>query len=267
MHQPVKAYMTGAPTSVDEDASALAALELMVERGIRHLPVLDSARTLVGIVSIDDLRAALPFAVALGDPPGPQERGEARDWQVGEIMTHAPETARPDTTLAEAAERMASRRIGCLPVVDEDGDLVGILSETDVLQAVASSLWTDELREQKGKAAELEVFVDALRAEREKIASRLDRLHDVERTLSAEIHDVPTDLAERGERLSEVQMAETLDERAARRLDAIDRALDRAGRGEFGACARCGEAIPLTRLRALPGTEICIACARREEAP
>ncbi len=56
----VKAFMTGTPISIEPDMSALAALDLMIDHAIRHLPVVESDGRVVGIVSFEDLRAALP---------------------------------------------------------------------------------------------------------------------------------------------------------------------------------------------------------------
>jgi acetoin utilization protein AcuB len=263
----IKSWMSGDPLSVRAADPALAALDLMIERGIRHLPVLDASRRVVGVLSLDDLRAALPFEVSLRRAPDPIARQLARDWCVGDVMTYAPHTLAEDAPLAEAAARMAEHRIGCIPVVDAQGRLVGILSETDVLQALATSLWSDRVRERRGAQADLEDLVAALRRERAAIAQSLDRYHAEERALAAGSRDVPTDLAERGAEATDLARIETLDALAARRLAALDRALDHAAQGRLGVCDDCGGAIPPGRLRAVPGTTRCVACARAAEAP
>jgi len=263
MRAGVKAWMSGDPVALGPDASALEALDLMVDRGIRHLPVVDAERRVVGVVSLDDLRAALPVSVSLRAPLSAPERELARDWCVGEVMTHAPETVTADTPLAEAADRMADRRIGCLPVVGDDGRLAGILSETDALRALATTLLTG--REGRAPRTELDELVAELRDERERIAARLDRVHAMERAITVDAYGEPRDEAERGSDLGELRLAETLDALAARRLEAIDRALDHAAQGRLSVCDGCGGRIPLTRLRALPGTTRCVSCARAEE--
>jgi CBS domain-containing protein/RNA polymerase-binding transcription factor DksA len=262
----VKEWMTGNPVALDLEASLLEALDLMVGRGIRHLPVVDAERRVVGVVSLDDLAAALPFPVGRNIVPSPAQREAAREWRVGDVMTHAPEVLPSDAPLAEAAERMADRRIGCLPIVDESGRLAGILSETDALRALATSLWSERVRERRVHEVDLEALITELRRERGRITSQLDRLHAVERDLSTRSHDEPTDTPERGADLREVRLAERLDTLAARRLEAIDRALDHAAQGRLSICDGCGGRIPLTRLRALPGTTVCVACARLAES-
>jgi acetoin utilization protein AcuB len=261
----VKAWMSGDPVAIEADASALEALELMTDRGIRHLPVVDAQRRVIGVLSVDDLRAAMPFSVSPRSTLSPDERSLAREWQVGEVMTHAPETTLADAPLADAVERMAERRIGCLPVVDAGGVLVGVLSETDALHALSAALHSERVQEERTRLSDLDELVVGLRAERARIATRLDHYHEVERALSAEQHDSPMDGPERGADLREVRLTEGLDALSARRLAAIDRALDHAAQGRLSVRDDCGGTIPLARLRALPGTTRCVACARAAE--
>jgi acetoin utilization protein AcuB len=258
----VKAFMTGDPVWVDPDASALEAFERMWERGIRHLPVCDAERRVVGVLSIEDMRASLPFPISLRRSLAPEEREAAREWRVGDLMTHAPETLGPEHSLAEAAECMAEHRIGCLPIVDEAGQLAGLLSETDVLWALATSLGLRRGSERRGREADLAALVTELERERERIRSRLERRQAGERELEQTDRELPLDSAERGADLTEIEAARTLDEMALRRLAAIDHALDRARQKLLGVCERCGGPIPVPRLRALPGATLCIACAR-----
>jgi len=142
----VKGFMTGAPISIESEMSALAALDLMIDHGIRHLPVVDSSQRVCGVVSFDDLRAALPIPVSLMTPPSAEGRQRALDVSVGETMTPSPITIGVDAPLNEAVSRMIEGRFGCLPVVDERGHLDGILTETDLLQALATVLWSTDDR-------------------------------------------------------------------------------------------------------------------------
>lgn len=262
MEAPVKAFMSGDPVSIDPDASALEAFERMWERGIRHLPVCDAGRRVVGVLSIEDVRATLPFPVSLRRALAPEERAAAREWRVGEIMSHAPEILGPEQSLAEAAERMAEHRIGCLPIVDDGERLVGLLSETDVLWALATSLGLRHADERRGRAGELGALVAELERERERIRARLERRQAGERALEETDRELPLDGAERGADRTEIEASRTLDEMALRRLAAIDHALDRAGQRLLGVCERCGGSIPVARLRVLPGATTCVGCAR-----
>lgn len=263
MDATVERWMSPAPVTIGPEDPALAALDRMLDRGIRHLPVVGADGRLVGIVSLDDLRAALPFAVSLRQPPSPDEREGSADWQVGEIMTHAPLSVGPATPLAEAAERMAEARIGCLPVLDGKGRLAGILSETDLLRALTALLRNGGTVRAPAHPDEGARFVAELERERDRIVQALARQRDLEQQLTADPREQPTDLVERAADEHAVALAERLDGLAARRLDAIQEALRRAELGHLGTCERCGGQIPEGRLRALPGATLCVACARR----
>ena len=133
----VEKWMTRPAASISPDAAALEALERMVEGEFRHLPVVECDGRLVGVLSFNDLRAALHFRVTLAAAPSvSMDRFAALEHVVRDLMTSAPATARADEPLVDAAQRMAERRIGCLPVVDVKGTLVGILTETDALLAM-----------------------------------------------------------------------------------------------------------------------------------
>ena len=88
---------------------------------VRHLPVIDEHQRLVGILSNRDILRALAG----------RKHTCAR---VEQIMTRNPATVAPDTAASEAAELMMRRRISALPVVDNRGQLRGIVSQTDFLR-------------------------------------------------------------------------------------------------------------------------------------
>jgi acetoin utilization protein AcuB len=107
--------MTRPVVAVTGDTTVQEALDIVEERKLRHLPVLDANDELVGIVSEKDLLRARP------------------DTPVGEVMTHAVITVTEYTALEEAARIMADHRISSLPVM-RSGGLVGIITETDLFQ-------------------------------------------------------------------------------------------------------------------------------------
>ena len=71
------------------------------------------------------------------------------DYKVGEMMTRDPITVYPDTTIGEAAQLMLKNMIGCLPVLDRQRNLVGIITESDIFRMVARE-WKF-LQEQSGE--------------------------------------------------------------------------------------------------------------------
>jgi acetoin utilization protein AcuB len=139
----VKSYMSGSPISIEPDTSAIAALELMIEHAIRHLPVVTADGRVRGIVSFEDLRAALPVPISLINPLDAAARQSALDVCVSDAMTAAPVTIPANAPLQEAVSKMLQHRIGCLPIVDERGHLDGIVTQTDLLQALATVLWSE----------------------------------------------------------------------------------------------------------------------------
>lgn len=98
---------------------------------VRHMPVVDGKR-LVGIVSSRDLLAASLSRVMEFEPA--HRRAFLRSVSVDEAMTNAPLTATRETPLAQAAALMLEQQIGCLPVVDSDGLLLGIVTESDLVR-------------------------------------------------------------------------------------------------------------------------------------
>lgn len=77
--------------------------------------------------------------------PSLKTRRAALEWKVSEVMSDAPVVAHVGETLAATADCMADAQVGCLPIVDEGGRVVGIFSETDALRALAAAAWSEQL--------------------------------------------------------------------------------------------------------------------------
>ena len=121
--------------TVGHRATLGAAWALMRAREIRHLPVLDDERRLIGLVSDHDLQQAVLGRV-LGEPPGEAKRALDRLW-VDEVMTWGVVTVGPDPPLAHDLRSLSNLRVGAHPIA-EGGRVVGILTATDVIQALLS---------------------------------------------------------------------------------------------------------------------------------
>lgn len=118
--------------SIGPTESAAAAWGLLRANHIRHLPVIEEGKV-VGIVTDRDLRLVFPSALTAGRKE--QDAHDALERvRVSEIMTSRVLTVSPETSIADAARLLLERRIGGLPVVQENR-LVGIITKTDILAA------------------------------------------------------------------------------------------------------------------------------------
>jgi acetoin utilization protein AcuB len=129
----VEDVMTRQPLTIGPDAPVRTARDLMRDKGVRHLPVVDPTGRLLGILTDRDLEHAA-FMPALSDYLG-WAASRLKAPRVRDLMTWSVVTTTPGATLAQAGLTIFERRIGCLPVV-EDGRLVGILTERDILKAL-----------------------------------------------------------------------------------------------------------------------------------
>ncbi|HJV55068.1 MAG TPA: CBS domain-containing protein [Methylomirabilota bacterium] len=128
--------MTGPLVTIGHDATVADAWSIIRSRQVRHLPVLDSDRRLIGMVTDHDLRLVI-LERCLREEPGRLAEILGR-LRVNEIMTWAVITVRPDADIRDAARIMHDHKLGALAVV-ADGRVVGILTATDVIQAVVGS--------------------------------------------------------------------------------------------------------------------------------
>jgi acetoin utilization protein AcuB len=129
----VRSKMTRDVITVSPDTSLAQALEITRGHRIRHLPVVNSNGKLVGLISDRDLRLATPpvWAADHAELLKALHTRTVGDHMVSKIIGIA-----PGAPIEDAAQLMYNNRIGCLPVLD-NGELVGILSETDLLRAYA----------------------------------------------------------------------------------------------------------------------------------
>ena len=120
------------PVTINQEASFFEARNLIHEKGVRHLPVVDKNNILIGIVTDRDIREAAPSDATLLSV---QELNYLLGkLKVSSFMTPKGKlvTITPDTLIEEAVQLMHDNKIGCLPVV-EQGKLYGIFTETDAL--------------------------------------------------------------------------------------------------------------------------------------
>lgn len=125
----VKDIMIKEVATLDIDDELSLANDIMRLGRIRHLPVV-SGDELVGIISERDLfRSSLAQALGYGNK---DTREVMKTLHIKDVMVKQLITVSPDTELKDAVALMVERKIGCLPVV-QDNKLLGLITETDIL--------------------------------------------------------------------------------------------------------------------------------------
>ena len=160
--------MTINPVTTTPDMGVFEAFELMKNEGVQRLPVLDNDGNLVGIISEKNITSAaadrkvsiVEFALLLSK------------IKVGDVMTKEVITVSIDDPVELAARKMSDNDISILPVVDNDGKLVGIVSRSDLFRLLLELFGTRHygirvtfrIKDQKGVIAKLAIALEKIGA-------------------------------------------------------------------------------------------------------
>jgi acetoin utilization protein AcuB len=117
------------------DATLGEAMTLCFQHRIRHLPIINDEGKLVGLVTDRDLRFYISHR--LGTIMENNSDREALHHRLHVMMVRRFISSRPETTVTQAARLMLDNRIGCLPVIDAENRLVGIITTGDLLRLIA----------------------------------------------------------------------------------------------------------------------------------
>ncbi len=144
-----KDIMTKEVVTFSSDTEIGHAARILLEMGFNGAPVLDERRKVVGILCQSDLIAQqkklpVPSVFTLLDSWFPLKLTKDLEKAVRRIaaitvsdaMTRNPTTIRPDTAVDEIAALMVDRNFHTLPVVDEEGRLVGVVGKRDILKTL-----------------------------------------------------------------------------------------------------------------------------------
>ena len=132
----VSKFMTQKLITTTPEISVEQAFLVMRTHRVRHIPVVEKDK-LVGIISDRDLRRP-KWAEELDDWTSYYQFNDSHS--VSDVMTRNPETVRTSDSVLKAVRIFREHRYGALPVLNKDGDLVGILSAQDLLGALEEYL-------------------------------------------------------------------------------------------------------------------------------
>ncbi len=133
--------MTPDPEVTHLDDLFLDAVGRMTNRGIRHLPVIDAERRVVGILSDRDVRASMGNILASDD----EQRAVSirlEYLRVRDVATRDPLTLRETAPVSQIVRVLVDHRVGAVPIIDDEERLVGIVSYIDVLSRQTDGLRT-----------------------------------------------------------------------------------------------------------------------------
>lgn len=127
----VKDYMTKHPVMIDPAMSIVEAQSIMAETKVRHLPVVEEGKRLVGLITHETLRIPPNILTSLNVW---EITRFLSNLTVKDVMVKRKDivTIDPDTTIEEAARIMVERKVGCLPVLTES-IVVGMITDTDLM--------------------------------------------------------------------------------------------------------------------------------------
>ncbi|MBI5893004.1 MAG: CBS domain-containing protein [Deltaproteobacteria bacterium] len=131
----VSGIMTKGLITISMDATLLEAKEIMENENIRHLPVVDDDNKLAGFITERDI--LMNISPRLGTISEKKEDRDTLGKKVHRVMTRNPITVTLDSDVADAAKILASKKISGIPVVDDKGVLMGIVTVIDILKYVA----------------------------------------------------------------------------------------------------------------------------------
>ncbi|HUK49732.1 MAG TPA: CBS domain-containing protein [Terriglobales bacterium] len=141
---PVAEFMARNPITIKQSNSIFSTVQLMSQRRISRLIVVDQDQAPKGIITLADFTLLLLSFVTKRMPASDLlKRTEAVGLTAEDVMTCNPLTVREDADLLEAAELMMKHRFSGLPVIAESSRLSGIVGKTDIARAVANIKGSD----------------------------------------------------------------------------------------------------------------------------
>jgi len=129
----VSDWMSTNVYTVRSDSPLSEAVKMLREKKIKHLPVVDKKKAVIGVLSDRDIKEYMPSKATTLDVY--ELHNVLLETKVTKVMKKKVFTAKPDLPIEEAAMLMYDNNIGCLPIV-EDNKLVGIISDRDLFRVL-----------------------------------------------------------------------------------------------------------------------------------
>jgi len=133
----VQHYMTPSPVTIGPEQTVSEAIEILNKYRFRHIPVVGENKVLLGMLSDRDLRSARPSTVARSKERQNVET-QVSNTPVSQLMSGDCLSLNKLSTLDRALLQLQSENVGALPVVNEERQVIGILSVMDLLKAYRS---------------------------------------------------------------------------------------------------------------------------------
>jgi len=130
LNVPILEMMESKVITIHESAFLFDAAESMRSHGIRHLPVTDRNGKLVGLFTQRDLYRILPSRLKESDPV---DTAILKKYTLKDVMIQNPETLSPKDSISKAVSLMWEKKYGCVPVIDEEKRVIGIITAIDIL--------------------------------------------------------------------------------------------------------------------------------------
>lgn len=142
LHIPVREVMTRRVVAIGPDADLHEAAHVLSEHKISGMPVVDKSNQVVGVISQADILVLAGMhkehtfkdvlRKILGEPMPVRKAGD----KVKDVMSFPPITSKADDEVGDVAQILDERRIKRLPVVDEEGKLIGVISRADIIRRI-----------------------------------------------------------------------------------------------------------------------------------
>lgn len=140
----VDEFMTAEPCALRDTDTINDAEQIMTEKHIRHIPIIDSENHVLGLVTQRDVLAATGLALLASEKSDSIVAKES--IRLSEIMIRNVQVVHPSDSLRQAALYLQAHKYGCLPVVSDDC-LVGIVTDSDFIAIAINLLEQAELAE------------------------------------------------------------------------------------------------------------------------